>query len=197
MIHTPKHIWLIRHGVTPWSQSGQHTGRTDIALTPAGEEKARAAGRILAGKPFALVLSSPRQRALETCRLAGYGDVVQIDDNLQEWDYGVWEGRTTADIRKELQNPTWTIWDDPVPGGERVEQVGERADRLIERALQVSDGDVAFFAHGHILRILGARWIGLPAKAGQLLALETGAISILGFERTTRVIHQWNMVPPD
>jgi broad specificity phosphatase PhoE len=185
-------IWLIRHGETEWSLSGQHTSRTEIPLLEVGERRAAATGRALAGKQFALVLTSPRLRARETARLAGYGGVAQVDNDLQEWDYGVYEGITTADIRKHT--PGWLVWDGPVPGGETIEQVGARADQAIARAAEI-DGDVAFFAHGHILRVLAARWIGLPPIGGRLFALETGSISILGYERVTRVIAQWNFVP--
>jgi broad specificity phosphatase PhoE len=187
-----KRIWLIRHGETEWSRSGQHTGRTDIPLTELGKRQAAALGRELAGKQFALVLTSPRARAHETARLAGYGSAVQVDNDLQEWDYGAYEGITTADIRKHT--PGWLIWDGPIPQGETIEQVAARADRAIARAVEI-DGEVALFAHGHILRVLTARWLGLPAKAGQLFALETGSISILGYERVTRVISRWNLVP--
>lgn len=187
-----KRIWLIRHGETEWTISGQHTSVTDIPLTKVGERQAAALGRELTGKQFAAVLTSPRTRALETARLAGYGGVAQVDNNLQEWNYGAYEGITTPDIRKEA--PGWLIWDGPVPGGETSEQVAARADRAIARAMEI-DGEVALFAHGHILRVLTARWLGLPAKGGQLFALATGSISVLGFERETRVISQWNLVP--
>jgi broad specificity phosphatase PhoE len=185
-------VWLVRHGETEWSRSGQHTGRTDIPLTETGRERARAAGRSLAGKKFALVLSSPRTRAQETCRLAGYGDALIVDDNLQEWDYGAYEGRTSADIQREV--PGWSIWKGPIPRGETIEQVAARADRVIERALG-ADGDVGLFAHGHILRVLTARWLQEPPDTGRLLALDTGSISVLGYEHDTRVIRQWNLVP--
>ena len=187
-----KRVWLIRHGETEWSLSGQHTGKTEIPLLEVGERRAVATGRELAGKQFALVLTSSRVRARETARLAGHAGVAQIDNNLQEWDYGVYEGITTADIRKHT--PGWLVWDGPVPDGESIEQVAARADKVIARAAEV-DGEVALFAHGHILRVLAARWLGLPAKAGQLFALDTGSISILGYERDTRVISQWNFVP--
>jgi broad specificity phosphatase PhoE len=185
-------VWLVRHGETEWSRSGQHTGRTDIPLTETGRERARAAGRLLAGKKFALVLSSPRSRAQETCRLAGYGAALIVDDNLQEWDYGAYEGRTSADIQREV--PGWSIWKGPVPRGETIEQVAARADLVIHRALD-ADGDVALFAHGHILRVIAARWLQEPPDTGRLLALDTGSISILGYEHETRVIRQWNLVP--
>jgi broad specificity phosphatase PhoE len=187
-----KRIWLIRHGETEWSLSGQHTSRTEIPLLELGERRAVATGRELAGKQFALVLTSPRLRSRETARLAGYGRVAQVDNNLQEWDYGVYEGVTTKEIQKNM--PGWLVWDGPVPEGETIEQVGARADQAIARASEI-DGEVAFFAHGHILRVLAARWIGLPPIGGRLFALETGSISILGYERATRVIAQWNLVP--
>ncbi|HEV8308703.1 MAG TPA: histidine phosphatase family protein [Methylomirabilota bacterium] len=186
----PRHqIWLIRHGETEWSASGQHTGRTDIPLTPTGEVQAAALGRYLAGRPFALVLTSPLGRARETCRLAGYGVVAQVTDDLLEWNYGVFEGRTTRDIRQE--RPGWSIWTSPVPEGESVEQVGARARRVIDRAA-AAGGDVALFAHAHILRILAACWIGLPPAGGRLFALGTASISVLGYEREVRVISVWN-----
>jgi probable phosphoglycerate mutase len=182
-------IWLFRHGETAWSLSGQHTGRTDLPLTDAGRQRAEALGRHLAGRHFALVLSSPLLRAVETCRLAGYGDQVQLTDDLREWDYGAYEGRRTADIRKE--RPGWLLWRDGVPDGETASQVGERAQRVIERAA-AADGDVALFAHGHILRVLGGCWIALGPLGGQLLALDTAALCRLGYEHDYRVIHVWN-----
>jgi broad specificity phosphatase PhoE len=186
----PKHkIWLFRHGETEWSKSGQHTGRTDLPLNDEGRERAEALGRRLAGRPFALVLSSPLSRALDTCRLAGYGDQVQLAEDLLEWDYGAYEGRRTVDIRKE--RPGWLLWKDGVPGGETAEQVGARARRVIERA-DTADGDVALFAHGHILRVLGACWLGLPPVSGQLFALGTAATCRLGYEHDYRVIDVWN-----
>ena len=182
-------IWLVRHGETAWSASGQHTGRTDIPLTPAGERQAEALGSLLAKRPFALVLSSPLGRARETCRLAGYGGAAVITDDLREWDYGDYEGRKTADIRKEV--PHWTIWAGPVPGGETIEQVAQRARRVIDRAA-AAGGDVALFAHGHVLRVLAACWVTLPPEGGRLLALGTASLSVLGYERDTRVITTWN-----
>jgi broad specificity phosphatase PhoE len=182
-------IWLIRHGETEWSKSGQHTGRTDLPLTEEGRQRAQAVGRHLAGRQFALVLSSPLSRAVETCRLAGYGDQVQLTDDLREWDYGSYEGRRTVDIQKE--RPGWLIWKDGVLGGETVEQVGARARKVIERAA-AADGDVALFSHGHMLRILGACWIGLAPVQAQLLALGTAALCRLGYEHDYRVIDVWN-----
>jgi probable phosphoglycerate mutase len=186
-------IWLIRHGETEWSLSGQHTGRTDIPLTPAGERSAEQIGRFLAGRPFALVLTSPLGRARNTCRLAGYGDVAQIDPDLSEWDDGAYEGRTSAQIQKDA--PGWTIWTSPVPGGETIQQVAARANCVIARATECPAGDVALFAHGHLLRILTACWLGLPPDAGRLFALETGSVSVLGYERGTHVIARWNITP--
>jgi broad specificity phosphatase PhoE len=187
-------LWLIRHGETEWSLSGAHTGRTDLPLTDTGRENAAAMGGLLAGRRFALVLTSPLERARETCRLAGYGDAAQVDPNLYEWDYGDYEGRTTLDIRKE--NPDWSLWVAGPPHGETIEQVASRAEAVIARALQ-ADGDVALFAHGHILRVLAARWIGLAPQAGRLLALGTASLSTLGYERATRVITRWNLSVSD
>lgn len=189
MAESHHQIWLVRHGETEWSASGQHTGRTDIPLTPTGERQAAALGRLLARRPFALVLSSPLGRARETCRLAGYADVAATTDDLREWDYGDYEGRKTADIRKEL--PNWTIWAGPVPHGETIEQVATRTRRVIDRAA-AAPGDVALFAHGHVLRILAACWLDLTPDAGRLLALGTASLSVLGYERETRVISTWN-----
>lgn len=182
-------VWLFRHGETEWSKTGQHTGRTDIRLTDAGSEQALALGRHLAGKPFALVLSSPLVRALDTCKLAGYGDQAQLTDDLWEWDYGDYEGRRTVDIRKE--RPGWLLWKDGVPGGETAEQVGARARKVIARAI-AADGDVALFSHGHMLRVLGASWLGMAPVNGQLLALGTAAMCVLGHEHDYRVIQVWN-----
>jgi broad specificity phosphatase PhoE len=184
-------LWLIRHGETEWSASGRHTGRTDVPLSPAGEEQAKAIGRELGGRAFALVFTSPLGRARETCRLAGYGDLAHPTDDLLEWDYGVFEGRTTADIRIERHDPTWSIWTAMIENGESIERVGERARGAIERA-QRAHGDVALFAHAHVLRILAACWIGLPPSGGRLFALGTASISVLGYERETRVIQSWN-----
>lgn len=182
-------IWLVRHGETEWSKSGQHTGRTDIPLTAMGERQGQALGRTLAGRHFALVLTSPLARARETCRLAGLASAAQPSDDLLEWDYGLYEGRTTAEVRTE--QPGWSIWTTPMPKGETVEQVGERARRVIERVAAV-DGDVALFAHAHVLRILAACWIGLPPIHGRSLTLGTASLSVLGYERQTRVIEVWN-----
>lgn len=183
---------LARHGETEWSLSGQHTGRTDIPLTANGEEGAKRLAPALAQWEFALVLTSPLQRARETCRLAGLGDRAEVRDDLLEWDYGEYEGRTTADIRTE--RPGWSIFADGVLGGETVDEVGRRADRLIAEAA-AAGGDVVMFAHGHILRILTARWLGLDAAAGRLFALSPATLSVLAYERETRVIQEWNLAP--
>jgi broad specificity phosphatase PhoE len=182
-------LWLIRHGETEWSLSGAHTSRTDIPLTERGKERAAKIRDYLAQRKFSLVLTSPLLRARETCRIAGYADGAQIEENLREWDYGIFEGRTTADIRKD--QPDWSIWDSPVPEGEPVEHVAARAQKVIDRALQAG-GDVALFAHAHILRILAATWLGLEPRGGRLFALGTGSVSTLGYERETRVISTWN-----
>jgi probable phosphoglycerate mutase len=184
-----RELWLVRHGETEWSRSGAHTGRTDIPLTVAGRANAAAVGRYLAGRPFALVLVSPLQRARETCRIAGYENAL-IDPDLSEWDYGDYEGRTTQQIQAE--HPGWSLWADGVLNGETAAQVAARAKKVIERALPF-DGDVALFAHGHILRILTATWLGLPPEGGRLFALGTASISTLGYERETRVITRWNL----
>jgi broad specificity phosphatase PhoE len=183
-------LWLIRHGQTAWSLSGAHTGRTDLPLTEVGRENAIAVGRWLAGRKFALVLSSPLSRAVDTCRLAGYGDVAQVDPNLCEWNYGDYEGRSTTEIQQG--RPGWSLWRDGPLNGETVEQVGARADAVLARVAAV-DGDVALFAHGHILRILTARWLGLAPDCGRLFALGTATVSTLGHERETRVIATWNV----
>ena len=184
-------LWVIRHGETEWSLSGKHTSRTDISLTEHGRRRAEELRDYLKGKKFEAVFVSPMQRARETCAIAEFGDVAVVDEGLREWDYGVYEGKTTAEIRKEV--PEWSVWKDEIVGGETVQHVGERADEVIARALAAgSGGKVALFAHAHILRILAARWIGLGADGGRLLALGTGSVSVLGWERETRVIEAWN-----
>jgi broad specificity phosphatase PhoE len=182
-------IVLVRHGETEWSVSGHHTGRTDIPLTTAGRRQAEALGARLSAWTFARVLSSPLSRALATCRLAGLGDGVELIEDLREWDYGEYEGRRTVDIRHE--RPGWDLWKDGAPGGETAEDVGRRVDRVLEAA-RAADGDVALFAHGHLLRVAGARWMDLPPDHGARLALSTAAISVLSWERETPVIHRWN-----
>ena len=180
---------LVRHGQTEWSLSGQHTGTTDIPLTDEGRRQAEALGARLSGWNFSRVLTSPLARAAETCRLAGLAEGAEVTEDLREWDYGDYEGRKTADIRKE--RPGWGLWLDGVPAGEHVDEVGARADRVIEAA-RAADGDVALFAHGHVLRVLAARWIGLPPDHGRLFALVTSSISVLGWERETPVLERWN-----
>ncbi len=207
-------LWLVRHGETEWSLSGAHTSFTDIPLTEHGRQRAVELREYLQGVTFAAVLVSPRERAQETCRIAGLGEQMQVVDDLQEWNYGESEGKTTAEMRALKGNPQWSVWTDPLVGGESVEAVGTRADHVIERALaaavapegkaaasavpeednskQSGTRRVALFAHAHILRILAARWIGRPAVDGRLFALGTGSVSVLGFERETRVIAHWN-----
>jgi broad specificity phosphatase PhoE len=189
MAEQGRELWLIRHGETQWSASRRHTGRTDVPLNDHGRCQASELGKRLAGRPFALVLSSPLSRALETCGLAGYGDVVKITEDLCEWDYGDYEGLSTEEIRKEI--PDWTIWEYGPPGGETLEQVAGRACKVIDMALSAA-GDVALFAHGHLLRILASCWLGLAPDAGRFLVLSTASMSILGHERETRVIVTWN-----
>lgn len=182
-------LLLVRHGETEWSISGRHTGRTDIPLSAAGRHQADQIAINLSGREFAAVWSSPLQRALETCRRALPDREPTVDDELVEWDYGNYEGITTAEVRRDIAD--WTVWTHPITGGESVEQVGERADSVISRALEV-DGNVGLFSHGQFLRILAARWIGLSADTGRLLALDTATVSMLGFEHETRVIRYWN-----
>jgi len=185
-----RQLVLVRHGETEWSRLGRHTGRTDIALTELGESQADALGLMLRGRPLAAALVSPLQRATETLRRARL-DVaeVRVLQELVEWDYGDYEGRTTEEIRGSV--PDWTIWNAPVPGGETAAEVARRADLAIGRALD-EGGDVAIFAHGHLLRVLTARWLGLNASAGRHFAMATGTVSILGYERDTPVILRWN-----
>jgi probable phosphoglycerate mutase len=192
---TTGEIWLIRHGETVWSREGKHTGRTDVPLTEEGERQARALGASLAGHRFAAVWTSPLQRARETCRLAGYGDQAQATDLLMEWDYGAYEGRTSAEIGAEI--PGWTIWEQGVRQGESLEQVAGRAAAILALAEPVvaGGGDVAFFGHGHILRAIAASWLEQPPRAGRLFALGTAARSILGYEHGGRVLQLWNRPP--
>ncbi len=184
-------VFLIRHGETEWSRSGQHTGRTNIALTAHGQGQAELLGRALRGEHFT-AWTSPLSRARETARLAGV-EAAQVDDDLMEWSYGIYEGRTTLDIRKEV--PGWSVWDSPITGGETLDEVADRARLVIQRVTQSTTGDIALFAHGHILRILAACWIGLPPLTARYLSLDTATISVLGYERETRVIRRWNLAP--
>jgi probable phosphoglycerate mutase len=182
-------VVLVRHGETEWSASGKHTSVTDVPLTEAGRAAAARLRPRFAELDLALVLTSPRSRARDTAELAGLGDRALIDEDLAEFAYGEYEGRTTPEIRED--EPGWSLWDDGAPGGETVADVGRRVDRVIERAL-AAGGDVALFAHGHVLRVLGARWIEQPPILGGSLALDTGAVCRLGFERERRVIWGWN-----
>ncbi len=180
---------LVRHGETEWSRSRRHTGTTDLPLLPEGEEAAGRLAAVLSSLDLALVLSSPRQRAIRTAELALPGVTPEITEDLCEWNYGEYEGITTATIRET--RPDWDLWTQGCPGGESPDQVGERAERLIKQAESV-DGTVAMFAHGHILRVIGGCWIGLGPAGGQLLGLDTATISVLDFERETRVVRKWN-----
>jgi broad specificity phosphatase PhoE len=184
-------VYLARHGETAWSVSGQHTGRTDIPLTARGERNAEGLGQRLSGIPFAKVLTSPLSRARRTCELAGFGAGAEADPDLQEWDYGRYEGRRTVDIRKE--RPGWYLFSDGCPGGESVEAIGARADRVVARLRSV-EGNALVFSHGHILRVLAARWLGLPAGEARLFLLSTAALSILGYEHALNepAIRLWN-----
>jgi probable phosphoglycerate mutase len=186
-------IWLIRHAETEWSKAGRHTGRTDIPLTDEGRAHAATLPRRLDGQVFAAVFVSPLGRARETARLAGLGDQAQVRHDLAEYDYGDYEGITTDEIRRE--RPGWYLWRDGVPNGESPDDVGVRADRILEEAAaaaSAADRDVALVAHGHVLRVIGARWIGEPASFAGRLALSTGALCRLGTEREVRVLRAWN-----
>jgi broad specificity phosphatase PhoE len=182
-------IVLVRHGETEWSRAGKHTGRTEVELTEAGRKQAQIVGAALRNRHFAAVWTSPLSRAAETCRLAGFGDVAVPRHELMEWDYGEYEGRTTTEIRRE--RPGWTLWRDGVPVGETAAQVGARVDRLVADS-ESAGGDVLLFAHGHVLRVLAARWLGLEPGAGRLFALDPATLSVLGYERETRIIRLWN-----
>ncbi len=189
----PGDLWLVRHGETEWARLGRHTGRTDVPLTELGREQAEALGRRLDGHRFELVLTSPLSRARETAELAGFGDVAIPDSDLMEWDYGSLEGRETAEIREGY--PGWTIWRGPWPGGETIDQVAARADRVVARVRAATvDGDALVFAHGHLLRVLTARWLGLEPASGGWFALDTATISVLGWERGSPVVQTWNDV---
>ena len=186
-----RQLWLLRHGATEWALNGRHTGSTDLPLLPEGEAEARALGPVLSQQTFAAVFSSPLQRAQRTCELAGLGDQMQICDDIIEWNYGDYEGITTATIRETV--PDWTVWSHGCPKGENAQQVEVRCANAISTALAVpGEGDVALFAHGHILRALAGTWLGLGATGGQLLKLGTASVSILGWERETRAIQRWN-----
>jgi probable phosphoglycerate mutase len=188
-------LYLIRHGETAWSLSGQHTGHTDIPLTARGENEARTLAPVLREVGFARVLTSPRQRARRTCELAGLGSASEVEPDLAEWDYGEYEGQHTADIRE--RRPNWDIFRDGCPGGETPAQVSARADRLIARLLPMN-GNIALFSHGQFGCVLAARWIGMPTLEGQHFMLSTGSVSVLGFDAShpdVPVIALWNAVP--
>lgn len=184
-------LWLVRHGETEWSANGRHTSKTDLPLTEAGEAGACALVRSLAGVEFAQVLTSPRQRARRTAELAGFGH-ADVDDDLAEWDYGNYEGLTTPQIQET--DPGWTIWSHPSPGGESASAVAARLDRVVARARDV-DGKTLVFAHGHSLRALTARWLGLDVSEGRLFVLDTSTVSVLGVDRGSQVVRRWNVAP--
>ena len=182
-------VFAIRHGETAWSLNGQHTGTTDLPLTDTGRRLAERMQPVFAANAFELVLCSPLQRARQTCELAGLGDRAIIDSDLVEWNYGEYEGLTPKQIREAA--PDWLIFRDGCPGGEAPHQVGARVDRVIARA-RAAEGDVALFAHGHVLRVLAARWLGLPAGGGQHFLLDTGTLSVLGFYHDIPAVRAWN-----
>jgi probable phosphoglycerate mutase len=184
-----RYLVLLRHGQTEWTISGRHTGRSDIELTETGRDEARAAGRRLAGAEFERVLVSPLHRAVETCGLAGFAQGAISDERLLEWDYGDYEGLTTAEIRERV--PDWSLFRDGCPGGETAMAVGERVDRLVDAARE-GTGNWLLVAHGHLLRVIGARWVGLRPEAGEVFNLGTAAICLLGFEHGRPVITLWN-----
>lgn len=183
-------LFIVRHGETEWSRSGRHTSHTDLPLTPEGVENAKAAGAKLSDESFGLVLCSPLARARETCRLAGFEDVAELCDDLHEWDYGDYEGLTTAQIH--ANRPDWWLWRDGCPGGESPGQVAERLDRVLARCAAI-EGDVLAFAHGHSLRALAARWAGMSVHAGAHLKLAVAAIGVLGHEHATPTIDRWSV----
>jgi len=184
-------VYLARHGETAWSLSGQHTGRTDLPLTEGGERNARALGARLRGLVFAKTFTSPLQRAVRTCELAGFGNGAELDPDLMEWDYGQYEGRRTAEILEE--RPDWQLFRDGCPGGETPAEIGARADRVVSRVRAVH-GDALLFSSGHILRVLAARWLGLEAAGGRYFVLGTAALCILGYEHNLGepAIRLWN-----
>ena len=182
-------VWLIRHGETEWSRSGRHTGLTDLPLTDAGRRAARALVPVLARESFVRVLTSPLERARETCRLAGHGDRAQVDPDLVEWNYGDYEGLTSAEIRDRA--PGWLLFRDGAPGGERPDDVSRRVDRVIARA-RAAPGHVAIVAHGHLLRSLAARWLGWPVAAGQHFLLDTATVNVVSAYHEAPAIKRWN-----
>jgi probable phosphoglycerate mutase len=189
-VPTSPQLWIVRHGETTWSRSRQLTSVTDLALTEEGERAARAVGERLASTSFDLVLTSPLRRALDTARLAGFGDRMAIEPDAHEWRYGRYEGRRTSDIRQEI--PGWSVWTHPVPDGEGIADVAERADRLIGRIRQEARERALLFSHGHFLRVLAARWLGLAPQIGAHLVLDVATLSVLGWERETPAVIRWN-----
>ena len=188
----PLELWLVRHGETEWSKAMRHTGRTDVPLTEAGRRRAGGLAPLLGSQAFDQVLCSPLLRARETARLAGFGERIRLDEDIAEWDYGDFEGRTTAELAEELGG--FSIWTTPVTGGETLAQVATRAERVLAR-LETVGGRHLLFSHGHLLRILTARWLDLPPNAGRLFALDAGGVSVLGLEHDTRVMCAWNLKP--
>jgi probable phosphoglycerate mutase len=186
----PPKLWIVRHGETTWARLGRHTSRTDVPLTRRGRDDARRIGALLAVHDFSLILSSPKQRALRTAEIAGFGDRVDMTEDLLEWDYGADEGLTTPEIR--ANRPGWTIWRDGPRDGETARHVAARVDRVIAR-IRAGKGDALAFAHGHVLRALTARWLDLPVRDGRLFELGTATISVLGWEREQPVIERWNV----
>lgn len=184
-------LWLVRHGETEWSANGKHTSTTDLPLTPKGEAAALKLVEALSGIDFEQVLTSPRQRAVRTAELAGFAD-AEVDEDLVEWAYGDYEGLTTVEIRESVAD--WTVWTHPSPGGETGEQVAERLDRVIAKARAV-EGKTLVFAHGHSLRALAVRWLGLDISEGQRFVLDTSTVSVLGVDRGTQVVRTWNTLP--
>jgi len=182
-------VVLVRHGETEWSASGRHTSRTDVPLIETGRSQAVSIGGRLAGRAFGLVLTSPRARSIETCALAGFAERATADEDLREWDYGDYEGRTTPEIR--AGRPGWSLWVDGCPGGETAEDVAARADRVIGRC-RGARGEALLFGHGHMLRVFAARWLGAAPRAGAGLLLSTGAVCVLGWEREVPVLALWN-----
>ncbi len=184
-------MWLVRHGETEWSGGGPHAGITEVDLTDRGRRQAAMLGWQLDGKHFVRVLTSPRKRAQETCRLAGFGDIAETEDAIQEWNYGSYEGKTTSEIRQI--RPEWSIWKEGAEGGESIEQVATRAKKVIADCVNCS-GAVLLFSHTHFLRVLAACWLGLEPDAGRLFGMDVASLSIVGHERETRVIRLWNDV---
>jgi broad specificity phosphatase PhoE len=189
---TTPELVLVRHGETDWSRTLKHTGRTDVPLTEEGRRQAALLREALAGWRFERILTSPLGRALETCRLAGLGERAERSEALLEWDYGEYEGATTDQIRR--RRPGWLLWRDGCPGGETAPEVGARVDPLVAE-LRATQGDAVLFAHGHVLRVLAARWLGLDPDAGALFALSTATLSVLGWEHEVAALRRWNVVP--